>query len=93
MTLGKMTLGSDLDHCGVNMSAQILVLGFGSLLILLGLVGGGFTIKSVDLPKIRNVARTFSVIIGLVLVIFGMFGFDDVSEIDADPTVDSSTDG
>ena len=59
------------------MSAQILVLTFGSLLILLGLVGGGFTVKGVALPKIQNVARTFSVIVGLILIVFGSFGFDE----------------
>ena len=75
------------------MSAQINVLGFGSLLILLGLVGGGFTIQGVNLPKIQNVARTFAVIVGLLLVFFGIIGFQDDYEPDADPPVDSSTDG
>lgn len=66
------------------MDAQTVVLAFGGLLILLGLVGGGFTIKGVALPKIQNVARTLSVIIGLILILLGILGFQE----DAQPTGD-----
>lgn len=54
------------------MTPQILVLCFGGLAILIGLVGGGFTIKGLAVPKVASVARTFSVVVGLLLILVGV---------------------
>ena len=59
------------------MNAQVVVVGFGGLLTLIGLVGGGFSFKDLAVPKIHMGARIASVVIGLALVVFGVVGFEE----------------
>lgn len=75
------------------MDAQIVVISFGGLLVLLGLVGGGFTIKGVALPKIQTVARTFAVIIGLIVVVLGIVGFQNDTTAEESDTSSENTGG
>jgi len=44
------------------------VLGFGALLLLAGLVGGGFKIQSVEIPRIGTVARALCGALGMISV-------------------------
>lgn len=74
------------------MTAQAIVLVLGGFLILLGLVGGGFTVKDTALPKIQTVPRVVSVVIGLILIVLGAFGFQDDEEA-APATSEVSSDG
>ena len=67
------------------MNAQAIVLVLGGFLILLGLVGGGFAIKGTALPKLQTVPRVASVVIGLSLIVLGIFGFDEDEGEDAAP--------
>ena len=49
-------------------SVSFLVLGFGALLLLAALIGGGFKIQSVEIPRIGNVARALSGSLGVLSV-------------------------
>jgi len=44
------------------------VLGFGALLLLAGVVGGGFRIQSVEIPRIGTVARVLCGVLGTITV-------------------------
>ena len=45
----------------------------GSLLILSGLIGGGFQLKDIHIPRLGNLARISSVIVGSVLIGVAVF--------------------
>lgn len=47
---------------------SLWVLGFGALLLLAGLVGGGFKIQSVEIPRIGTVARALCGALGMISV-------------------------
>lgn len=64
------------------MNPQILVVGLGAALIVLGIVGGGMTVKGVAVPKMQNLGRVAAVILGLGLIGAGAVMFP--SEGDGD---------
>ncbi|MGH3697388.1 MAG: hypothetical protein ACRDRX_25965 [Pseudonocardiaceae bacterium] len=51
---------------------EIVVLALGALLLLTGLVGGGFELREVKIPRVGRVARVLSTIAGAVLVLAGI---------------------
>ncbi len=54
------------------MNAQSIVFVFGGLLILIGVLGGGFEIKELRVPKITGLTRGLSLVGGIVLVGIGI---------------------
>ena len=53
------------------MSVEILAFIFGCLLILVGVLGGGFEIKELKIPKVGNGVRLVAVVCGLVFIVLG----------------------
>lgn len=51
------------------MSAEVVALGGGILFLLVAIVGGGFAIREISLPKVPNWARVASGVFGLVLLL------------------------
>ena len=56
------------------MNPSVLSFGFGGVLILVGLLGGGFEVKELKIPKVGAGARILSSFVGLVFVCFGLAG-------------------
>jgi hypothetical protein len=54
------------------MDSSTILLGSGVLLVIAGILGGGFAVKEIQVPKLGGVVRVFSTLIGFVLVIFGI---------------------
>jgi len=54
------------------MSTQIALLLFGGVLLLIAIVGGGFEVNQLKIPKVERAARLFAGIGGVLFVILGM---------------------
>ena len=54
------------------MTAQSIIFIFGGLLIVIGVLGGGFEIKELKVPKIAGINRALSLIGGILLVGIGI---------------------
>ena len=61
------------------MNHQTLTFIFGALLLLIGIVGGGFEVKELKLPKVGWPIRLISIIIGTVFIAIS-FGVITVSD-------------
>lgn len=53
------------------MTVETLAFIFGALLILIGILGGGFEAKEIKIPKIAGIARLFSFIVGISFIGLG----------------------
>jgi hypothetical protein len=51
------------------MSAEVVALGGGILFVLVAIVGGGFTIRELMMPRVPNWARVTSAVFGLLLLL------------------------
>lgn len=54
------------------MAPNILILGLGAMLLLVGIVGGGFEIKEFKVPKVGPVPRAVAAIAGLIFITLGI---------------------
>jgi hypothetical protein len=54
------------------MTIELLVFGFGGLLLLLSLIGGGFEVKELKIPKVGWGTRLCSGALGLIFVLMGL---------------------
>jgi len=54
------------------MTPQIVVIVLGSILILAGLLGGGFELKELKMPRIGGPTRVFSLIGGIAILAWGL---------------------
>jgi len=54
------------------MTPQIVVVVLGGILILAGLLGGGFELKELKMPRVGGVARVLSLVAGIVLLGLGL---------------------
>ncbi|GEM_PF-3751283 len=59
------------------MEIKIITFLFGCILLGIGVVGGGFQVKELNIPKVGNISRFFSTILGLFFIIMG-FGLEDM---------------
>ena len=57
---------------GVRMTSQTVVFIFGGILMLIGILGGGFEVKELKVPKVAGAARLVSLIAGVVLLGVGI---------------------
>ena len=74
------------------MSIEIIGFIFGCLLLFIGVVGGGIEVKEIKVPKISNVMRVISVILGIVFLIVAGFGKGNIPSrgtIDVNEDIDS----
>ena len=51
------------------MSAQEILIGFGCLLVLIGILGGGFELKELKIPAVSGMARFIAGAVGIALII------------------------
>ncbi|MGH3545533.1 MAG: hypothetical protein ACRDPW_06370 [Mycobacteriales bacterium] len=65
---GKLELGK-VEPRTVLMSAEVVALGGGILFLLVAIVGGGFAIREIALPKVPNWARVASAFFGILLLL------------------------
>jgi len=53
------------------MTIQIVAFGFGGILLFVGVLGGGFEIKELKIPKVGAGVRVLSAVVGLLFVCLG----------------------
>jgi hypothetical protein len=54
------------------MTMELVVFALGALLLLIGIVGGGFELKEVKIPRVGRVARVLATTAGTVLILAGI---------------------
>ncbi|RZB28978.1 MAG: hypothetical protein AEth_01582 [Candidatus Argoarchaeum ethanivorans] len=68
---------------------EIIVFIFGGFLLLIGILGGGFEVKELKIPKVGPGARIVSIIAGLIFILLA-FGLTETSPL---PQSDGSNNG
>jgi uncharacterized membrane protein len=63
----------------MNLTPEILSFLFGALLVLIGLVGGGFEIIQLKIPKVGLVVRICATIVGLFFLFLGFSNSEKTS--------------
>ena len=63
---------------------EILAFGLGALLLLTGILGGGFELKEVKIPKVGNIARAAASLVGVFSILLG-FGLLNMQSAQTDP--------
>jgi hypothetical protein len=53
------------------MTIQIAAFGFGGLLLFIGVVGGGFEVKELKVPKVGTGVRVLSMLVGVLFIGLG----------------------
>jgi hypothetical protein len=53
------------------MSIQLAAFAFGGILMLVGVLGGGFEVKELRIPKVGPGARVLSAVVGLLFICLG----------------------
>jgi hypothetical protein len=75
------------------MSAEVVALGGGILFVLVAIVGGGFTIRELMMPRVPHWARVVSAVFGLLLLLpFVLTVVNGQIDKDARPSGDSEYD-
>ena len=64
----------------MNLTGDVLILLLGGLLVLSGIIGGGFEIKEIKIPKIGTISRILASIAGIVLIFVGVGMRDQASQ-------------
>jgi hypothetical protein len=54
------------------MNTELLLAALGALLLLAGVLGGGFEIRELKIPQIGRIARTAASLLGLVCILFAI---------------------
>jgi hypothetical protein len=54
------------------MTTNVMVLGFGAMLLLVGIVGGGFEIKEFKIPKVSTFSRMLAAVAGSIFILLGI---------------------
>lgn len=54
------------------MPLEFVVFALGALLLLTGIIGGGFELKELKIPPVGRVARVLSTVAGVVLILMGI---------------------
>jgi len=58
------------------MNVQVIAFGFGGFLLLISVLGGGFELKELKVPKVGIGVRAVSAIVGLLFICLGFSGSD-----------------
>ena len=56
------------------MNPQVISLAFGGLLVLISILGGGFELKELKVPKVGVGVRVLAAIVGIVFICLGFSG-------------------
>lgn len=67
-------------NISIQHTGSTLFFLFGALLVLIGLIGGGFEIKELKIPKVGVFARILASSVGLISILLGM-GLDSSPDI------------
>jgi hypothetical protein len=54
------------------MTTNVLVFGFGAILLLVGILGGGFELRELKVPKVSRVPRAVAGIMGFLFITWGV---------------------
>lgn len=54
------------------MSTNVLVFGFGAILLLVAILGGGFELKEFKVPKVSQVPRALAGVVGFGFIVWGV---------------------
>jgi hypothetical protein len=71
-----------------HMSIEVLAFAFGIVLLFVAIVGGGFELRELKVPKVGRIARVVS---GIAAVIFLLIGFGATSVADTGPAAPPAT--
>ncbi|MGC1218082.1 MAG: hypothetical protein WA883_11470 [Phormidesmis sp.] len=70
------------------MATSTVVFIFGAVLLALGLLGEGVSIKDISIPKISKISRFIFILLGSLFIIMGIgLGASELSENNSSPTV------
>lgn len=58
------------------MNPQVVSLAFGGLLLLISVLGGGFELKELKVPKVGVGVRVLSAVVGILFICLGFSGSD-----------------
>jgi hypothetical protein len=56
------------------MNIQLVAFAFGGFLLFVGVLGGGFEVKELKIPKVGAGVRVLSTIVGVVFIVLGFSG-------------------
>jgi len=59
------------------MTLPIVIFAFGGLLLLIGILGGGFEIKGLKIPKVGSVPRLLATIASLFFIVWGILQYNE----------------
>ncbi len=54
------------------MTIEFVAFALGALFLLTGILGGGFELRELKIPRVGWIARTFSTVAGVVLILLGI---------------------
>lgn len=54
------------------MTVEFIVFALGALLLLIGIIGGGFELKEIKIPPVGRIARALSSMAGVILILMGI---------------------
>ena len=77
----------------MSMSAGILLLVLGSLLLVVGIIGGGFEVKELKIPRVGTGSRILAGMVGALLIVIGVGINDPNSSNSASASPASSASG
>jgi hypothetical protein len=69
----------------MNISAELIALGFACILLLIAIVGGGFEVWKVNVPKVGKLVRTIAAVLGTALLVISF-----PKDTSADPALDAA---
>ena len=58
------------------MSIELVSFVFGAVLLGVAVIGGGFEVKEIKLPRVGLVPRVVSFVLGAAFITFGALGYD-----------------
>jgi hypothetical protein len=54
-----------------TLNIQLITFAFGAMLLLIGILGGGFEIKELKIPQVGRVPRFLAALVGALFIIVG----------------------
>lgn len=67
------------------MSIELVSFVFGAVLLGVAVIGGGFEVKEIKLPRVGLVPRVVSFVLGAAFITFGALGYDALANRGAPP--------
>jgi hypothetical protein len=67
------------------MNVQLVAFAFGGVLLFVGVLGGGFEVKELKVPKVGAGVRILSAIVGVIFIVLGFSGSSASSQESVGP--------